>query len=124
MRILANEDVSGTVIRELRARGHDVVAVKEVLRGQSDEVILARARQESRLLITHDTDFGELAVRWGLPAGSGVVLLRLGGADPDQDNRRILEVLSSRDDWGGHIAIVTRDRLRLRPLPAPGHTGT
>jgi hypothetical protein len=27
--------------------------------------------------------------------------------------------LTSRDDWAGHFAVVTDDRVRLRPLPRP-----
>jgi predicted nuclease of predicted toxin-antitoxin system len=117
MRILANENITATVIRELRVRGHDVLSVKESMRGEKDDVILARAQAEERLLLTHDKDFGELAVRAGLPASCGIVLFRLAGTDPDSDNRRILDTLESRTDWPGHFSVVTDDRIRMRPLP-------
>ena len=42
MRFLANENVSATVIQALRDHGHDVLAVKESLRGEKDPAILAR----------------------------------------------------------------------------------
>ncbi|MHB1038340.1 MAG: DUF5615 family PIN-like protein [Pirellulales bacterium] len=116
MRWLVNENVSGTVVRALRNRGHDVLSVKESLRGAGDPAILARAQAENRVLLTHDKDFGELAFRVGLPATSGVVLLRLGSADPESDNRRVLEVLGSSVHWTGHFAVVTDDRVRIRPL--------
>jgi predicted nuclease of predicted toxin-antitoxin system len=61
MRILANENVSSTVIQILRDHGHDVLSVKESLRGEKDPAILARAQAEERLVVTHDKDFGELA---------------------------------------------------------------
>lgn len=96
MRWLADENVAATVIRELRQRGHDVLSVKESLRSESDDVILARAQTEQRIVVTHDKDFGELAYRSRLPATCGVVLLRLSGADPDQDNCRALTALESR----------------------------
>ena len=67
--------------------------------------------------MTFDKDFGELAVRMGLPASSGVVLLRLKGDNPETDNARALAALTSRDDWAGHFAVVTDDRVRLRALP-------
>lgn len=117
MRIVANENVAGTVIRELRRRGHDVLSVKESMRSEADEAVMTRAKDEKRLLVTHDKDFGELAFRWGLPADSGVILLRLTGANPDQDNRRAIYVIESRADWAGYFAVVTHDRVRLRPLP-------
>jgi Domain of unknown function (DUF5615) len=47
MRILANENVTRTVIESLRAQGHDVVSVKESLRGAKDDAILARAQPKN-----------------------------------------------------------------------------
>jgi predicted nuclease of predicted toxin-antitoxin system len=120
MRIIANENVSATVIRGLRSRGHDVVSVKESMRSAPDDVVLRRATAESRLVITHDKDFGALAFHWGLPATSGVVLFRLSGNSPDMDNHRILSVLEGSMDWAGHFCVVTDDRIRIRPLPRKG----
>ena len=62
MRIIANENVSATVIRELRKRGHDVVSVKEPMRSAPDPAVLRRAVDENRLVITHDKDFGAPAI--------------------------------------------------------------
>ena len=83
MRLLVNENVTGTVIEELRQRGHDVFSVKESMRAAKDDVILAHAQAEQRILITYDKDFGELAFRGQLPSTSGVILFRLSGPDPD-----------------------------------------
>jgi predicted nuclease of predicted toxin-antitoxin system len=122
MDLLVNENVSGTVIRELRQRGHNVLSVKESMRAERDEVILARAERERRIVVTHDKDFGELAVRWRLPASCGVILFRLANSDSDADNNRILETLESRADWAGHFSVVTDTRIRMRPMtvePSP-----
>ena len=51
MRLLANENMPGSVVTRLRQNGHDVLAVKESLRGAKDIDILARAQAESRVLI-------------------------------------------------------------------------
>jgi predicted nuclease of predicted toxin-antitoxin system len=119
MRLLLNENVTGTVILELRKRGHDVLlSVKESMRSEADDAILARAQTDERIVVTHDKDFGELAFRSQLPASCGVILLRLTGSDPDADNQRILEAVESRTDWAGHFSVVTDDRIRMRPLPS------
>ena len=49
---------SPVVARQLRARGHDVVAVteREDLRTKSDAVILAAALEENRIVVTEDAD--------------------------------------------------------------------
>lgn len=116
MRMLANENVPGPLIAMLRQKGHDVVSVKERLCGVSDRGVLARAQAEERILITFDKEFGELAFRFRLPASCGVILFRLSGTSPERDNARALATLESRQDWAGHFAVVTDDRIRLRPL--------
>jgi predicted nuclease of predicted toxin-antitoxin system len=113
MRILAHENVSATVIQTL----HDVLSVKESLRGEKDSAILARAQAEQRLVVTHDKDFGELAFRSGLPAECGVILLRLLGDNAAADNQRVLQAIEGRSDWAGHFSVVSDDRIRMRPLP-------
>ncbi len=52
MRIMANENVMATAIAGLRARGHDVLSVKESMRSAPDEAILSRARDEKRIVVT------------------------------------------------------------------------
>jgi predicted nuclease of predicted toxin-antitoxin system len=119
MRLVLNENVAGTVVRELRRRGHDVLSVKESMRSERDDVILARAQAEERIVVTHDKDFGEMAFRSHLPASCGIIFFRLTGSDRDTDNQRVLEAIDSRADWAGNFSVVTDDRIRMRPLPLP-----
>lgn len=120
MRLMLDENVTGSVIRLLRQRGHDVLSAKESLRGASDEEVLERAQQELRVVITADKDFGGLAFRSMLPAACGVILFRLSGADPAADNARMIDVIESQGEWAGLFAVVTDDRIRIRPLPNAG----
>jgi predicted nuclease of predicted toxin-antitoxin system len=117
MRLLLNENMPGSLTGLLRAAGHDVLAVKDAMRGADDGTVLARSRSEARLLLTQDKDFGELAFRYGLPAECGIILFRLTGADPEATTRRMLDVLAARGDWAGNLAVITDDRVRMRPLP-------
>lgn len=120
MRLLADENIAGAVIRELRLRGHDVLSVKEELRSQRDEVVLARAAADRRLLITHDKDFGELALQWGLPTDCGILLLRLPVPASESGLRRLVDLVESRVDWTGHLTVATEDRIRMKPFPRRG----
>ena len=117
MRFLANENIPGPVVRTLREAGHDVLWAKEDLRGAEDHTVLSRAQTDRRVTVTCDTDFGELAFRFGLPATCGVVLFRIQWTDPATDNAFVVSALTGRDDWTGVFAVVERDRVRLRPLP-------
>ncbi|MBK7876638.1 MAG: DUF5615 family PIN-like protein [Planctomycetes bacterium] len=117
MRLLANENFPGPVVRELRRLGHDVAWILELQPSAPDELVLARAQLEGRTLVTFDKDFGLLAFRAGLPHACGVVLLRLNGSSPEVDNARALEALTSQPDWSGQFVVVEDERIRVRPLP-------
>lgn len=84
--------------------------------GVSDEVVLARAEAEGRVLLTFDKDFGELAFRRGLPASCGIVLFRLAIPNPAVAVQRIVGVVEGRSDWIGNFSVVDDARVRVRTL--------
>jgi predicted nuclease of predicted toxin-antitoxin system len=58
MRFLLDENVSYRVCPHLKAAGHDAVQVSEIgLTSTDDQVILDRALDEDRVLISGDHDF-------------------------------------------------------------------
>jgi predicted nuclease of predicted toxin-antitoxin system len=118
MRIIANENIMASVVRELRNRGHDVLWAKESMPGATDVAVLSLAQAEKRVVLTHDKDFGELAFRYGLPADCGVLLARPSGDSPQSDADQLIAIIESRDDWPGNFSVVSQGRLRMRPLPA------
>ena len=76
--LLADENIDPDVVAKLRDRGHDVQAAREIdLGGAKDREILRAARESGRVVITHDADFGALAIRDGEPF-LGVIYLRPG----------------------------------------------
>ena len=76
MRILADEDVSRSVVEALRANGHDVAWVRDVARGSDDFAVLRLANSLRRVLLTQDKGFSDLIFRDRIPAGPGVILVR------------------------------------------------
>lgn len=116
MRLLADENIHARTIEALRSLGHDVASIRADAPGTPDEDILARAGAEQRILVTYDTDFGELIFHRRLPARSGIILLRLSGT-VDDHNARLIEVLPSRDDWDQYFTTVGDERVRPRRLP-------
>jgi len=116
MRLLANENIPGSAVAELRASGHDVVWVRTAAPGCSDEDVLAWAAREARIVLTFDKDFGELAWRTGLPPSSGIVLFRLPVPAAADAGRMLAARIGERQDWAGHFAVVEPGRVRMRPL--------
>ncbi len=117
MRFLANENFPGEAVDVLRQEGHDVAWVRIDTPGASDQDVLRQAQSETRVLLTFDKDFGELAFRAGLPAASGVVLFRLSASSPAQVARVATAALQSRPDWSGHFSVIEENRIRMTPLP-------
>jgi predicted nuclease of predicted toxin-antitoxin system len=60
MRFLIDRCAGTFIAAGLRTRGHDVVESRERGPDPGDRVLLEWAAQESRILITIDTDFGQL----------------------------------------------------------------
>jgi predicted nuclease of predicted toxin-antitoxin system len=58
MRILADENVPGPVVRALRDAGRDVLWAKEAMPGARDREVLARAQAEMRLMASWRSDLG------------------------------------------------------------------
>lgn len=122
LRFLADENFPGLAVSELRRRGHDVVWILTETPGISDEEVLARAKNEDRVLLTFDKDFGELVFRAGKSASSGLILFRISAKSPDYVAETAARVLEHRDDWLGHFAVVEDNRVRLKRIPEKKRT--
>jgi predicted nuclease of predicted toxin-antitoxin system len=117
MRFVADENVSHRVVERLRADGHDVILVAELLSGMSDKDVLKLAGSEARILITEDQDFGELIFRQQL-AVRGVVLLELDRLSTDAEADRVAQVVSAYGHkFLNNLCVIEPARFRVRPLP-------
>jgi predicted nuclease of predicted toxin-antitoxin system len=74
--------------------------------------------REQRILLTLDKDFGALAYQQGLLATCGVILFRIGADSPREFTALASAAIQSRVDWTGCFSVVSRHRIRMRPLPA------
>lgn len=118
MRLLADENIPGPMVTALRDVGHDVLWIAEAMPSTDDRSVLALAAAEQRVLLTFDKDFGELAFRHGLPASSGVVLLRV-PIHPATATAIATRALDSASDFVGRFVVVEEHRIRERPLTVP-----
>ncbi|NWG88067.1 MAG: DUF5615 family PIN-like protein [Hydrogenophilaceae bacterium] len=118
MRLLANENIPLATIRRLREQGHDVASIVEIAAGSTDEQVLRRAQDESRLLLTFDRDYGELIYVRGLPCPPGLIYLRFTPSTPEEPAERLARLFGEMADGliGGFV-VLDRDGYRRRPLP-------
>jgi predicted nuclease of predicted toxin-antitoxin system len=118
VKLLLDTCVWGGVLTELQAAGHDVEWVGQWDEDPGDEEIMARALAESRILITLDKDFGELAIVRRLLHGG---ILRLAYFSARQQAKACLTVLAlhGADLEAGAIVTAEPSVLRVRPPDPP-----
>ena len=114
MRLLLDACVWGGAVPELAAAGHDVVWAGSWDEDPGDEEILARAYAESRILVTLDKDFGELAIVREQPHAGIVRLVGFRSTQQAQACRQVLE-RHGDDLTAGAIVTAEPGRLRIRP---------
>lgn len=116
MKFLVDECADEQLVEHLRANGHDVLYVMETMRGATDDVILNRAYQEQRILLTEDKDFGELVFRLRKPT-IGIILLRFTPGEESQKVHRLRTLLeNSATTFVGSFIVVENDKTRIRLL--------
>lgn len=81
-RWLTDENIHPDVVAHLRGRGLDVLDVRERgWHGRGDDELLEEAHSQGRVVLTHDGDFGTLALLGRRPV-VGIVRLRPGHIRP------------------------------------------
>ena len=111
---VADENVESAIVRRLRDDGHDVVWIAESDPGTTDDSVLALAEAQARLLISGDTDFGEIVFRQGR-ARAGVLLLRLAGLAPEHKASIVSEILRKHlSEMKAAFSVVAPGQLRIR----------
>lgn len=116
-KLLTDENISPQIVLFLRQSGVDVLDVKEQQwHGKADDALLAVAHQQQRFVLTHDSDFGTLAINQGQSC-YGILYLRLKNVKPihvisvcTELIRRSLDIVPST------IWVIEETRVRIRHL--------
>jgi predicted nuclease of predicted toxin-antitoxin system len=119
VRFLIDECLSFRLAEELKTAGHDVLhAVDSDLQGAPDEAVMRLAIEGARVLISADTDFGELLASTSASVPS-LILLRRSDRRPEVLANLLLANLSEIEDdlSSGALVVITDQRIRVRRLP-------
>ena len=111
--------ISPRTIEFLIELGHDATHLFALGLGEMrDAEILQMARDEDRVLLAHDLDFGELLAASGERFPS-VIIFRLRNMRPDSVNLYLGMVLDNLQDdlETGSIVSVSERSIRTRSLP-------
>ena len=105
---LMDENIDSDVVRFLRQSNADVQDICELgWQGMTDQVILQYAQQAGRIVLTHDSDFGTLAMHGGQTV-VGIVYLRPGHIDPQFSIKTLETLLGTELDVKPPFIVVAR----------------
>ena len=120
MKFLFDQSADFRLLPHLRQLGHDVTAVSQNYpHGLADEDVLAIAREEQRILIVADRDFGELIFHQRL-THEGVIFFRLPGASLQTKTDHLNIILEEHTDEleRGEFLVVSPGQIRVAGRPS------
>ncbi len=115
LKILTDENISPRVVSFLRQQGINVIDTKEEKwHGKNDEYLLEKAFADKRFILTHDSDFGTLAVKEGKNY-YGIIYLRMKLPKVQNVIRALEKLLSLNIElYPGNLIVVDNARVRIR----------
>jgi len=117
LKVLTDENVSPLIVSFLRQKEIDVADVKEKgWQGTEDKYLMKIAYTEKRFIMTHDADFGTLAINEGVPC-YGIIYMRFKNLKL-ANMINVLEKLFvlDKDITEGVLIVVEDTRLRIRTI--------
>jgi predicted nuclease of predicted toxin-antitoxin system len=120
VRFLVDQNLSPRLAQLLVDAGHDAVHVQSLgLHTAPDTTVLARAANESRVLLSGDTDLGALLAIEHRREPSVILIRR---ERPRRAEAQALLLLGLLDRLAapldnGAIVVIEPSRVRIRPLP-------
>ena len=118
MRLLLDQDVYAITARVLSDHGHDVIPVVDIGLAQAeDEEILRVAREQGRILVTRDRDYGNLVFVQAL--GAGVLYLRILPSTQNAVHAELQRVLNTytEEELARAFVVIEAGGHRIRRLP-------
>ncbi len=115
MRFLLDENIPAYLAKAFRVEGWNVEWISETAPSVPDDVVIEIGKSGGRILMTADV---ELASKTLLEPLSNLptILLRLGSLEAFEATQLVINTLKQRTDWQELHAVLTPQKLRVKPL--------
>jgi len=115
MKILANENFPRASVLYLQSVGYDIKSIGVDDAGITDKEVMEIALVENRLIITFDSDYGELIFKHGYKPPAGVIYLRLKEYSPEYPGQLIHDILSTTGfSFDQKLSVIDQNGIRQR----------
>ena len=113
---LADENFPRSSYEYLLELGYDIKSIQLNHHGISDEEVIEIGIKEGRLIITFDSDFGELVFRKGyLP--KGIIYFRLKTFRPKEPGQYVMNLINDPNiELDGYFTVVDENQVRQRRI--------
>ncbi len=115
MMFLANENFPRPSLLLLRDNGFEVKSIQEEFPGVSDEVVMQIASETNLIILTFDSDYGELIFKHSKDKPPSVVYFREKEADSLFAGQLLLKLLSRADiSISNSFTVIEEKNIRQR----------
>ncbi len=124
MKFLLDMGLARSTATFLRTQGYNAVHLREEgWQRLADEKIIEKARNEDRVILTHDLDFGRL-IALSQRQFPSVITFRLDNMPPIYVNHCLAEILArfAPELEAGALVSANEQAIRVRPLPLASST--
>lgn len=112
---LANENFPRPSIILLRQNGFEIKSIQEEFPGISDDLVINMASEMDLIILTFDSDYGELIFKYAISDPPAVVYFRDKGSDPLFAGRLLIGLLSKNEvSLFNSFTVVEEKNIRQR----------
>lgn len=116
MRFLANENFPWPCIILLKENGWSIKSILEENGGISDEEVIRIVQSEDLVILTFDSDYGEILFKYGINNPPSVIYFRFKGKSPNEAGELLIKLLKTGIQFEGYFTVIEATTFRQRKL--------